>query len=236
MKPCVARSRRRSLLQGDVRSAILGTPDNRARRVAARAATSRRKELTRGTHRTLRGTGHARGTLHCDQRHGDAAPPSRRPGLTTRQKRSLDTALARARTIAPSGARKTRHFSRTFDGITLAAAMFDTVDGGAPRTLAPASSLPSDVPPPRATDEPDARDPLLSRALPDDVTLPSFPARATRFRGDTFLPRIFLLLVINIIIQIKEMYIGSKKLIKLKQNCHATLADIRATIKCNTYK
>lgn len=38
------------------------------------------------------------------------------------------TVLARVNTIAPSGARKTRHFSRTFDGITLAAAIFDTVD------------------------------------------------------------------------------------------------------------
>jgi len=52
----------------------------------------------------------------------------RRLVLTMRQKCSLDTILVHARTIVPSGARETRHFSRTFDSITLATAMFDTVD------------------------------------------------------------------------------------------------------------
>jgi len=43
--------------------------------------------------------------------------------------RSLNTVLTCTRTITPSRARKSCHFSRTFDGITLAAAMFDTVAG-----------------------------------------------------------------------------------------------------------
>lgn len=132
----------------------------RARRVRARERTRRvGRSSARRTHRTLRGTGHARGTLHCDQRHGDATPPSRPRDAADTLARHCTR--ARARTIAPSGARKTRHFSRTFDGITLAAAMFDTVDGSAPRTLAPSSS-PA----------------LIARlaALPDDLAhFPEFP-------------------------------------------------------------
>lgn len=53
--------------------------------------------------------------------------------------RSLGTVSTRVRTIAPSGARKSRHFSRTFDGITLAAAMLDTASRRRPlRARAPA--------------------------------------------------------------------------------------------------
>lgn len=54
------------------------------------------------THRALRGTGHARGTLHRDQRHGDETRhnrTSRRPTArhVARDGHSLDTVLARAR-------------------------------------------------------------------------------------------------------------------------------------------
>lgn len=108
------------------------------------------------THRALRGTGHARGTLHRDQRHGDETrhkdaarrvASSRGTSRRTRQTLARHCSHARTSTIAPSRARTSRHFSRTFDGITLAA-MFDTIDGRTAHARAAADFF--SLPPPRA--------------------------------------------------------------------------------------
>lgn len=81
--------------------------------------------------------------------------------------RSLGTVFTRVRTIAPSGARKSRHFSRTFDGITLAAAMLDTASRRPSlRARVPAAASPATVTSTRAT-----RESVLYRGLTFHIVL-----------------------------------------------------------------
>jgi len=72
---------------------------------------------------------------------------SRGTSRRTRQTLARHCSHARTSTIAPSRARTSRHFSRTFDGITLAA-MFDTIDGRTAHARAAADFF--SLPPPRA--------------------------------------------------------------------------------------
>lgn len=73
---------------------------------------------------------------------------SRGTSRCTRQTLARHCSHARTSTIAPSRARTSRHFSRTFDGITLAA-MFDTIDGRTAHARA-AAAADFSLPPPRA--------------------------------------------------------------------------------------